>query len=147
MMWLLSENEALIFLEVSMRNFHAHTHFLMHTNAHQLFHSLAQLAKFLLSTIWSMLRSIPTVGECEEVMEIETMHSLIQDKTGGYLGAHLFLNRHLLWSLEAAISATLRISVAKAFGYRPCMSPLDRDNFALHTQLQALGNPLSIHYV
>jgi hypothetical protein len=50
MMWL-SENEALIFLEVSMRNFHAHTHFLMHTNAHQLFHSLAQLAKFLLSTI------------------------------------------------------------------------------------------------
>jgi hypothetical protein len=72
MMWLLSENEALIFLEVSMRNFHAHTHFLMHTNAHQLFHSLAQLAKFLLSTIWSMLRSIPTVGECQEVMEIET---------------------------------------------------------------------------
>jgi len=50
-MWLLSENEALIFLEVSVRNFHAHTHLLTHNNARQLFHSLAQLAKFLLSTI------------------------------------------------------------------------------------------------
>lgn len=47
-MWLLSENEALIFLEVSVRNFHAHTHFLMYNNAHS---SFAQLAKFRLSTI------------------------------------------------------------------------------------------------